>query len=284
MAANGGEAMKFSLIMATIGRVAEVERFLAHLDQQTHRDFELLIVDQNEDDRLLPLVHKYSARFTLLHLRSEKGVSLAKNVGLQQISGNFIAFPDDDCWYDSNVLERVLQMFRQYPQYSGITGRCIDANGNDAAAKFDKSSGEVNAINVWQRAVSVTMFFRRSVYEVIGGFDEEIGIGAKTPYWSGEETDYVLRVIRQFKVFYNAEFTVNHPNPVLHYTAQVIRRGYNYGCGFGKVVRKHQYSFGFKARALIRPFLGMMLYLIKLKLPRSLYYWNSFRGRLRGML
>ena len=51
--------MKFSLIMGTLGRVEEVGAFLASLQRQDHRDFELLIVDQNPDERLAPLVEQY---------------------------------------------------------------------------------------------------------------------------------------------------------------------------------------------------------------------------------
>lgn len=276
--------MKFSLIMATIGRYTEVERFLMFLDQQTYRNFELIIVDQNSDDRLLLLIQRYKTKFSLIHLRSEKGLSLARNVGLRHITGDFVCFPDDDCWYDRQALEKVYKLFHLYPQYAGITGRAIDGEGQDAAGKYDKTSGLVNVMNVWRRAISFTIFFRRQVCEDIGGFDEEMGVGAKTIYGSGEETDYVLRAIRKHQVFYCADFTINHPNPLIHYSPQVISRGYRYGCGFGRVVSKHGYDFRFKLRALIRPFLGMILHISTFQLPKSHYYWNTFRGRLRGML
>jgi glycosyltransferase involved in cell wall biosynthesis len=276
--------MKFSLIMATIGRYAEVERFMRFLSRQTYPNFELLIVDQNDDDRLLPLIQQYKTKFTLIHLRSENGLSLARNVGLRYISGDFVSFPDDDCWYDRQALENVYKLFHQYPQYAGITGRAIDGKGQDAAGKYDKTSGLVDAINVWRRAISFTIFLRREVCNAIGGFDEEIGVGAKTIYGSGEETDYVLRAIRKYQVFYCHRFTINHPNPLVQYSPQVISRGYRYGCGFGRVVQKHGYNYRFKLRALARPFLGMMLYISAFQLPKSHYYWNTFRGRLRGML
>ena len=46
-------SVKFSLILATVDRVTELERFLERLDRQTFRDFELFVVDQNTDDRLV---------------------------------------------------------------------------------------------------------------------------------------------------------------------------------------------------------------------------------------
>src|SRR5882672_6242686 len=99
--------MKISLILSTVGRTEELARFLEHLDRQTYRSFELLIVDQNPEGILDSLVRQHRERFPLLHLRSEQGLSHARNVGLQHFSGDVVAFPDDDCWYGPDTLEKI---------------------------------------------------------------------------------------------------------------------------------------------------------------------------------
>ncbi|WP_219642109.1 glycosyltransferase family A protein [Cohnella sp. CFH 77786] len=276
--------MKVSLILATVDRLAEVENFLEKLDLQTYRNFELIIVDQNEDDRLVPIIERCRAKFDILRLRSPRGLSRARNVGLQHVTGDIVSFPDDDCWYEPDLLGRAVLLFDRNPKALIITGRSIDACGNDAVGKFDTVEGYVDKINVWRRAVSFTIFLKKEAADAIGGFDEEIGVGAGTIYHSGEETDYLLRALNQFSVYYYPDLTVRHPNPLKQFTPQIIRRAYRYGCGFGKVVTKHQYTARFKIGALLKPFLGMMLFWTAFQFPKSMYYWNSFKGRLRGML
>ena len=135
--------VKFSLIMATLGRTNEVERFLSCLDAQTYRCFELIVVDQNPDDRILPFLQPYRTLFPIFHLYSEKGTSRARNVGLEHVKGDVVGFPDDDCWYPPDLLERVSEYLRERSDLHGITGRVTDWEGT-FDARFDRSSGLLN--------------------------------------------------------------------------------------------------------------------------------------------
>ncbi|MGA8056526.1 MAG: glycosyltransferase family A protein, partial [Burkholderiales bacterium] len=81
--ANESLELRLSLVLATVGRTDEAARFLASLDRQGVGDIELVVVDQNEDDRLVPLLAPYRDRFTVRHLRSAPGLSRARNVGLR---------------------------------------------------------------------------------------------------------------------------------------------------------------------------------------------------------
>src|ERR1700687_2188783 len=84
---------KFSLVLATVGRTSELERFLMHLNRQSYRKLELILVDQNPDDRLIPLVTTYRECFPVIHCRSAIGLSRARNVGLAHAAGDILAFP-----------------------------------------------------------------------------------------------------------------------------------------------------------------------------------------------
>ena len=59
--ARDGEnrAIQFSLILATIGRNDEPRRFLKHLNAQTYRNFELVVVDQHSDDTVARMLTPY---------------------------------------------------------------------------------------------------------------------------------------------------------------------------------------------------------------------------------
>ena len=117
--------MKFSLVMATLGRSVEIERLFNSLVNQTYKNFEVIVVDQNEDDRVVKLVEQFRDRLEFVYVHSEKGLSRARNVGLKHIHGDLVAFPDDDCWYHPDVLAHVAGRFAAAPSAAPPPG--IDA-------------------------------------------------------------------------------------------------------------------------------------------------------------
>ncbi len=90
--------MRFSLIVATLGRSTEISALLESLLAQGRDDFEVIIVDQNADDRVAPVLAPYAPRLPIAHLRSAiRNANHARNLGLRAARGKIVTFPDDDC-------------------------------------------------------------------------------------------------------------------------------------------------------------------------------------------
>lgn len=275
--------MKFSLIMATIGREKEVEDFLISLSNQTYSDYELIIVDQNKDRRLDEMIQRYREQLKIVHIHSEKGLSKARNIGLQYVTGEIIAFPDDDCEYPPSLLTDVYKFFNENEDIDGLTGKSVDKHGSQSAGNFGKETVYVTKYNVWNCGISFTIFLRRKLIEN-QRFDEELGVGANSPYWSGEETDYLLKCISNGgKILFSPKnFTVIHPNPTLTFNKKTFERAYKYGCGFGRVIKKHNYNVFYVGYKLIKPLIGVLIALASLKFGKSKFYFNSLKGRFKG--
>lgn len=276
--------MKFSLVLATLGRTTELQQFLRSLDSQRYRSFELIVVDQNEDDRLISVLAPYKEQFFIVHLRSAKGLSRARNVGLKHITGDLVAFPDDDCWYPDDLLCQVARIFSQEETIDGVTGRCIDEVTQSGPWTFPSTTQTVDFASVWYCGISITIFLRRAIVERVGAFDESLGVGAGTVWGAGEETDFLVRALRKgAAVRYDPALIVHHPAKTDTFDKQSLKRAFNYGCGWGRVARKHGYGIRFRLRALIRPAGGVLLSMAKLNPRRAAYHWNILRGRYFGL-
>lgn len=282
--------MKFSLIMATIGRYEETRRFLEALKKQTYPHYELIVVDQSATDEIEKLCDTYRECMSISHIRSERfGISFARNQGLKIANGDVLGFPDDDCEYPENLLYTVTKYFDQYPGIHGLTGCVQDKQtGLPVAGRFAKTQGFVTIRNLWCKHISVSMFLKNSVIEEVGEFDEDFGLGAE--YGSGEETDLLLRALKSgFSMFYTPDIVVYHPDPLRVIDAHTINRAYKYGLGAGALFRKHVCHHGnWKLVPQVisqtaRPLAGSLIYRF-LNPNRSRYYIQSCKGKVAGFL
>lgn len=274
--------MKFSLVLATVGRSEEVARFLASLDAQDYRDFELIVIDQNDDERLTPLLKVYRDRFKFLHVRSARGLSRARNVGLKLAGGDVIAFPDDDCWYPAGLLAKVAGVLQSDPGIDGVTGRFTDGDGRTEGRWLDRSM-PLNRYNIWRGAISFSIFLRRRVIDAVGQFNDSLGVGAGTPWGASEETDYLLRSLQHgFKLQYLHDLVLHHPVKTVHFDEGACNRQQKYEAGIGRVMRMNDYPFWYFPAACLRTCCGIVLALARGDLPRARFKYVSVMARMRG--
>lgn len=277
-------ALKFSLIMGTLGRTEEVGRFLASLQRQDHRDFELFIVDQNPDDRLLPLIAEYSQYFRIERVVSPKGLSRARNAGLPHISGDLVAFPDDDCWYPDGLLSYVASRFELDAGLDGLTGRFVDEDGNSEGRWLPRSQA-LNRYTVWRGAISFSIFLRRALVDRIGPFDEMLGVGAGTPWGAGEETDYLLRGLNGGgRIMFDHELVLRHPVKTSNFDEAARERQGRYEAGFGRVIRRSGFPLWYFPSVCLRTLIGSLLALCQGRPAQARFKWHSVQSRIRGWL
>lgn len=274
--------VKFSLIVATLGRSAELAQLFDSLVVQTHHDFEVIVVDQNEDDRARMVVNRFIDRLDIVHLVSVKGLSRARNVGLARVTGDIVAFPDDDCCYPRTVLETVAKWLGGEADLLGVTGRSVDKHGRNSQGRWATKPLVINKFNVWVSATSYTIFLRASIVAEVGSFDETLGVGAGTMWGAGEEVNFLLKCLRHGRVTYDPTLCIQHPEPVAEFNESSLARTRLYNRGYGRVLSLNHFPIYFVLYAILRPAVGAAISLLKCDLPRARYYGIVFSQRFLG--
>ena len=234
---------KISLVLATINRTYDVERFLKSLTFQNYDNFEVVIVNQNVDDRLNTIIDKFNDYFPIVHIRSDKGLSKARNIGLSYVSGEIVAFPDDDCSYYPDTLTKVNTHFNENSA-DIILGRIYDRTlNNNIIRNWSSKRKNINKYNFYYNSCSITIFLKKSscILNEKKSFDERLGAGSCFP--SCEDVDFIYRALLMKKVvLYFPNIHLWHPEFSLKNAddSKIDKYSLSYGLGFGAFIKKNR--------------------------------------------
>lgn len=105
---------EFSIIVPVYNVEKEIRKCLDSIKNQTYGDFEVLCVDDCGKDSSMDIVREYAQkdnRFKILTHEHNRGVSAARNTGLDNASGEYTMFVDSDDWLETNALEVIKNNF-----------------------------------------------------------------------------------------------------------------------------------------------------------------------------
>jgi glycosyltransferase involved in cell wall biosynthesis len=117
-----------SVVIPTYNRARTIERAIDSVLAQTFQDFEVIVVDDGSQDETKGVLSRFGDRIRLI-IQENRGVSAARNTGIQAAHGKWIAFLDsDDEWHPAK-LEKQMGCLQKH----GATvcfARCATPDGN----------------------------------------------------------------------------------------------------------------------------------------------------------
>lgn len=259
-------APELSIVVSTIGRPDAMARLLDSLVSQTAVDkFELIVVDQSDDQESARVVNAASLPFRAVTTTSGRGACRGRNVGTALAQGQILAFPDDNCLYTPDAVTEVVDLMSSTPRVGILSGLLVTAEGSPSMLRWPNVRTAITRSNVQRTAIEATMFIRRDVFASVGGFDESIGVGSAGPYQAGEATDLILRALStDTEAVFDPRVRIIHED-----SRQAIEQNYSgkmrgYGRGIGRVYRINHlpayevayYASRKVAAAVVRTFRG----------------------------
>jgi glycosyltransferase involved in cell wall biosynthesis len=117
---------------------------LMSLFAQSHDNWEAIVVDDGSRDRTREVVESFQdPRIKLICLPSNQGRAYARQVALDESSGDFVAYLDCDDFYHPEKLERQLDYFKNNPDshYCGCGFGSLDVDGSLRRVRSKRSIG-----------------------------------------------------------------------------------------------------------------------------------------------
>lgn len=228
------DAPRVSVVIPTYGHAHLVEETLASVFAQTYDDFEVVVVNDGSPDdtaeRLRPLVERGRIRYVE---QANAGQGPARNRGLAEARGKYVAFLDDDDLWPADKLTWQVACLGANPEAVMVYGHHAKLSPDGRLEVDDpipdRPSGDVRSdfrLRNWLLSPGQTLM-RTADVRAIGGFDEGI--------WGSDDWDLYVRLSGRGPFLFL-------PRIALHYRvhdANASRHAVRHARNHLKVVRRH---------------------------------------------
>ncbi len=176
---------KVSVVVATYRREAELQRALESLAAQTYSDFEIVLVDDNDNSEWNGKVQRILGAFREKHPgtaircivnRPNLGSARTRNAGIEASEGEYICFlDDDDLFLPGRIENQLFPMQRENADY-GVTDLALYSESDKLVEVrtrgYIKDPAQMLRYHLMHHITGTdTMMFRRDYLVKIGGFD-----------------------------------------------------------------------------------------------------------------
>lgn len=225
-----GNISFISVVIPTYNRINLLMNCLTSFENLNYprEFFEVIVVDDGSTDRsyenLKEITEQFTYKVRVIH-QSNGGPARARNNGIRNARGEFIAFTDDDCEVDRNWLRKIIKGFTS-EDIAGVGGMVISKNDDTLSQYMDyyrilQPPSEGDGVKY---LVTANACYRRKVLLEVDGFSEEI----KNPGGEDPDLSYKIKTLGH-RLVYNLHAKVyhNHKQDLKSF----YRTFYNYGRG-----------------------------------------------------
>lgn len=181
------ENVLFSIVVPLYNKEKTITRTIQSVLDQSYSNFEIIIVNDGSTDDSLKIAHTFTDQRIKIIDKPNRGVSSARNCGIDHADGDMIAFLDADDYWDEKYLQLFSLAIKEYPVaklffcdfiYNGREVNYNNAGKSYIVKNFYKS--------IKKKKLSITsssVVIDRNVFSKVGLFNEMITIGEDIDMW-----------------------------------------------------------------------------------------------------
>ena len=192
---------KVSVIIPAFNKYNFTRKTITSIINQTYKEIEIILIDDGSNDDTCKLKHEFKNSIKYYYTEN-RGVSAARNIGIQKSTGKYLAFIDCDDIFEPKKIETSIGILKVNPSYDFVYTDVYLINEKDVKIKTKfKPNNHPGSGNIGKRILlsdftitNSTLLAKKECFDIIGGFDEKIFIAA--------DRDVLVRLAFKFKAFY----------------------------------------------------------------------------------
>ena len=112
-----------------------IKKWLDSIVNQTYKDIEIIIVNDGSKDNTLKIIKEYKdKRIKIINNKKNMGLSLSRNVGIDNAKGDYLFFVDSDDYIEKDAIEYLYNLCKKY-KVDMATCNSLDVYDYDTSAK-----------------------------------------------------------------------------------------------------------------------------------------------------
>jgi glycosyltransferase involved in cell wall biosynthesis len=201
----------FSIVIPLFNKENTIENTVKSIINQTFIDFELIIINDGSTDKSLSKIENINDTRIKIISTENRGVSQARNLGVENATQTYISFIDADDLWKNNHLELLKNLIQDYPNVGLYATKYIYYYDNGLKIKpyFIDISDDFRGIvpnffkssSIYRIAWTSCVCVPKKIFNEIGNFDENITLGA------GEDSDLWTRIAAKYPVAIDSKIT-----------------------------------------------------------------------------
>jgi GT2 family glycosyltransferase len=232
-----------SVVISTRNRTSDVIQCVESVLENRTPSFELLLIDQGDDNALESALRPFARDPRLRYARTmTRGLATGRNLGIRKARSDLVACTDDDCRVPKDWLPRMRAALMVDDRVAAVYGNVRPSTTHHpegfipgclrATPFIARSIRDQHRVD----GMAGCLGLRQSAWKRLGGFDEMLGAGAR--FFAAEDIDFSIRVLLNgYFVSATPEVEVTHNGLRSWSEGKRLIEGYLYG--IGAMVAKH---------------------------------------------
>lgn len=212
-----------SIIIPARNSEKTIDKCLKSLSELNHKNIEIIIINDGSTDKTEQIINDFIENNKDLKIelikKESMGPSVARNVGIKNSRGEFVAFTDADCIVHKNWLDELLKVFKEdIVSVGGI--QLSPEDESEFGKNVNSFMGKVGFITDYMKYIkykddenfkpmeiehnpTCNVMYRKDVFKKVGDFLENL--------WPGEDVELDYRIRKKgYKIFFTPKAIVYH--------------------------------------------------------------------------
>lgn len=212
--------MRYSVIIPLYNKAPYVRKALESIVAQTYKDWECIIINDGSSDNSLEVVQNFvdglkieDGRLKIVN-QANAGVAAARNGGVMESNGEYVAFLDADDWWEPTFLEEIDKLIAEYPDAGIYATNYVYYKPGKTRVALNLPRGYMNYPVAYLKSdmmpvTSITTCMPRKVFDEMGKFPEGIKLGEDFLLWAKTAVHYNVAFCEKPLAYYNNDVPVS---------------------------------------------------------------------------